>query len=251
MGRTAGHILAAFALVLVLLSCGRKEKLIPRSTMSLIYADMFLADQWLIPRTDEFKRADTMRFYEPIFEKYGYTTEDYCYSVSHYLKDPRRFAKVIQKSSSMLVEEHKRLEEVLRDRDAVEGEIRSLMGHAARVKVLYDTSFFAYAGSHAVDMESDEWGVYLPRTREYSVDSLPPADTLAPLDSLKVPDLTEDQEDKPEDKAEIAGEAKLSKEPVTRNLFKRDKERPRRPSKMKAPDGRPSATPLPGETELK
>ena len=43
-----------------------------------------------------------MLFYDPIFESYGYTFEDYDASVRHYLKDPEKFAKMLRKVTDKL-----------------------------------------------------------------------------------------------------------------------------------------------------
>ena len=81
-------------LVLAVAAACQGPRVIPKDTLTDIYTDMFLADQQVrelnIPRT----QMDTMLLYEAVFEKYGYDTDDYLYSMQHYLKDPERFAKV-------------------------------------------------------------------------------------------------------------------------------------------------------------
>ena len=103
----AVHILCAIALLCSLASCtGRR--IIPRGIMADIYADMFLADQWLSDHPGERKRADTMLFYDPIFKRYGYTFEDYDASVQHYMKDPEKFSKIFRNASIKLKDERDR-----------------------------------------------------------------------------------------------------------------------------------------------
>jgi hypothetical protein len=74
---------------------------------------MFLADQQVrklnIPRP----QMDTLLLYEAIFEKYGYDTDDYLYSLQHYLKDPERFAKVFDAVAKRLEGEVKSLDELI------------------------------------------------------------------------------------------------------------------------------------------
>jgi len=96
------HIAIALAVMLALLSCsGRGGRIIPASKMSKIYADMVIADQWI--RTEnKTLQADTSLVYEPIFRKYGYTTEDYRKSVSHYLRKPGDFADIFEDARSIL-----------------------------------------------------------------------------------------------------------------------------------------------------
>ena len=111
MERFIRIVLAVLVSAVCLCSCGRDGKVIPRSKLSRIYAEMFLADAWLnTAPMDARERADTMAFYEPIFEKYGYTVEDYWASVSYYLQDPDRFSRILNKSNVMLETEFNALE---------------------------------------------------------------------------------------------------------------------------------------------
>ena len=100
MRMKAAHMVTAVVLATLLCSC--RERIIPRATMVDIYADMFLADQWLSDHNQERTKADTSLFYDPIFARYGYTFEDYDRSVKHYLKDPERFSKVFRDASAKL-----------------------------------------------------------------------------------------------------------------------------------------------------
>ena len=78
MNRLPGYALAAVALFLLLFSCGRGRRMISPTDMSKIYADMLVMDQWLRINA-EGRKADTTLVYEPIFNKYGYTLDDYNY----------------------------------------------------------------------------------------------------------------------------------------------------------------------------
>lgn len=82
--------------------CGRKGKVIPRAKMAEIYADMFIADQWIRDNPDCRKEADTTLFFEAIFQKYGYTKKDYEASVAEYVKDPTKFAKIFNKAVDIM-----------------------------------------------------------------------------------------------------------------------------------------------------
>lgn len=97
------RIPALVALVLLVLfpSCSRGGKVIPAKDLSEIYAEMFLADEW-IGASQLRTKADTMQVYEPIFEKHGYTVEDYRRSVDRYTRDPGEFAKVFEGARSIL-----------------------------------------------------------------------------------------------------------------------------------------------------
>ena len=159
--RTA--VAAALALILCLSACRQKDKIIPRATMTDIYAELFLADQWLIDQGIETSRmVDTMRFYEPIFRKYGYTTLDFRNSANYYLQDARRFARILQRASVQLEERAKQLERLSEDIETSRNEILRLMQAAPKPMVFYDETFFERASGFQVKMERDEWGVWMP-----------------------------------------------------------------------------------------
>ena len=104
----------ALHIVLVLLAAAACQgpRIIPKGTLTDIYEDMFLADQMVreesVPRT----QMDSMLLYEAVFEKYGYDTDDYLYTVRRNLRDPERFAKVFEAVA-------KRLEGKIADLDKV------------------------------------------------------------------------------------------------------------------------------------
>ena len=100
------HIVTVLVLAVCLCSCGREGKVIPRNKFARIYAD-----SWLSTASPEARqRSDTMAFYEPIFEKYGYTVEDYWASVSYYLQDPDRFSRILNRSNQQLESQLKALQ---------------------------------------------------------------------------------------------------------------------------------------------
>lgn len=100
-------------LTVILASCRQGPRKIPARTMVQIYADMLMADQWILENTSERRTADTSLFYEPIFNKYGYSTEDYQYSLHQYLKKPDKFDKLVTKVNDNLEERKKCLENQL------------------------------------------------------------------------------------------------------------------------------------------
>ncbi len=102
-------VLMVTVLAVTLHSCAKKPKVIPRSDMQKIYREMFIADQWISKYPSHKLQADTAWFYGAIFEKYGYTTEDYRNSVRHYLSDPERYAKMLRKVRDGLKKETERL----------------------------------------------------------------------------------------------------------------------------------------------
>ena len=83
-------------LVLAVAAACRGPRVIPKDTLTDIYTDMFLADQMVREEGLTRTQLDTILIYEAVFEKYGYDTDDYLYSLEHYLRDPERFAKVFE-----------------------------------------------------------------------------------------------------------------------------------------------------------
>ena len=97
MDRSAIRPLAALLLVAALVfSCG-KAKVIPRGKFVDIYVDMFVADQWIRENPDVKRTVDTLKVYEGIFNRYGYTAEDYEKTVRRYMREPDKFVKVMKK----------------------------------------------------------------------------------------------------------------------------------------------------------
>lgn len=95
MGRKF-RILSLVLLAFLLAACSSRPKVIPKKTMILIYEEMLMADQWINDNYSERPRVDTSLFYEPIFRKYGFTTDDYIKSVGHYMRDPEGYVRIIE-----------------------------------------------------------------------------------------------------------------------------------------------------------
>lgn len=97
------EICLAAACLLSLFSCGNEEsKVIPRDKLSAIYAEMFVTDQWINAHPESRRTADTSLVYDPIFEKYGYTADDYRRSMDYYLSDPDKYARILRESSVII-----------------------------------------------------------------------------------------------------------------------------------------------------
>lgn len=104
------HILAVCAALSFLVGCScNQTTIIPRGKMAHIYAEMLVVDQWLLEHARFRTQADTSLVYEPIFESYGYTTEDYRASVEYYMNDPERYSRILRSTSDIL---EKKIEEL-------------------------------------------------------------------------------------------------------------------------------------------
>ncbi len=90
--------------LVVILGCSG-PKIIPRGELSQIYAEMLILDQWIQSNFEVRQAADTSFVYGEILESRGYTREDYIATVTRYMRDPNKFAKVIDKSKEIIQEE--------------------------------------------------------------------------------------------------------------------------------------------------
>ena len=102
-------------IVLVLLAAAACQgpRVIPKDTLTDIYTEMFLADQMVRDENVPRARMDTLLLYEAVFQKYGYDTDDYLYSVREYLKDPERFGKVFENVAKRLEGEVDALDKII------------------------------------------------------------------------------------------------------------------------------------------
>ncbi len=160
------HMALAAAVACLLSSCSKDVEIIPRAEMSRIYADMLVADSWLMgSNPEERNMTDTTAFYEPVFKKYGYTTSDYLASVDYYLNDPERFSRILRKTQQILDEEALSLQtevENQRNRAALEKALPDKHGWHTELYTDYSElvqdSFF----TDRMDVRLSPDGVYLP-----------------------------------------------------------------------------------------
>ena len=113
MKKTLKMVLLAAVLAVAVASCSDRPRVIPARKMEKIYREMFLADQWIIKNPKKKRQADTAWLYVPIFEKYGYSVEDYRHSVDHYLNDPNRYSEMLDRVRRSLAKEYRPLERKL------------------------------------------------------------------------------------------------------------------------------------------
>ena len=193
-----------FALVLFSSCSFREGKVIARDDLAEIYAEMLLVDQWTIIHPELRKQADTSLVYEPILNKYGYTTSDYIHTMDKYMDDPERYSRILRTTGEILdsrlkelevkKEELKRLEEIRKRLEEVRAEVSAYI----KYKTFYpDTTRKDY------DCIPDSLTVWVDSNSIYclelifshdslidgpklvAVDSIVVADTLAVTDTLK------------------------------------------------------------------
>lgn len=159
-------VLPLMVLVSAVVSCGRGGRVIPVRKMERIYREMLLADQWLAENPDKRGIADTTWFYEPIFEKYGFTLSDYQKSVDRYLNDPKRYAEMLGRVEEGLRNDLKVVNARIALEDRLQHEADSLAKVWKSVKAKTFNSFLDVfdvdAMTDRVGIEKDSLGVYRP-----------------------------------------------------------------------------------------
>ena len=204
--------------LLVAVAC-RGPRVIPKDTMTDIYTDMFLADQMVrdadIPRA----QMDTMLLYEAVFEKYGYDTEDYLYSLRYYLKDPERFGKVFENVAKRLEGEVEALKKIVElrnrlasKRDADYPLVDSLLAPFSKESV--------FVGLARVERDTSRYPAWFRLAAVHEDTLMVSVDSLAALrgrDSLS--------KEKPSPEADLA-------EPVRKPELKKDRKEKLRPRRF-------------------
>ena len=128
------HIFPVVLALVLFSSCsGEKGKVISRGDLAEIYAEMLMTDQWIANHPELRKKADTSLVYEPILEKYGYTTQDYVLTMDKYMDDPERYSRILRTTGEILdsklkelqvkKEELQRLEEIRKRLEKVRAEV--------------------------------------------------------------------------------------------------------------------------------
>ena len=154
-------------LALGALSCAR-HTIIPDSELALIFRDAFLANAYI---SNENIRTDSLRIYEPIFARYGYTTEDVYYTIGNFSKrKSARLGDVVERAIDLLEAEGKVYNREVAILDTIDNVAQRTFTHTVyadsliRVGALRDTARLRIA----VDVQPGEYELRL----KYLVDSL-------------------------------------------------------------------------------
>lgn len=165
--RLLRHILPMTAVLLLLLSCsGQEDMVIPRGKLAEIYAEMLLTDQWITSNPGNRHSADTSLVYEPILEKYGYTSADYRMSVEEYMNDPERFSRILRTTGQIL---DRKLKDLQKRKEEIEHqEALKRLRETRKIKVEIDMGeYFPYMDSEpyvhyydSLSVEPDTLNIY-------------------------------------------------------------------------------------------
>lgn len=167
---TMKHLLRSFLcglLALCAAACAH-HRIIPDEKLALIFHDAFLANAYVGNRN---LIKDSLNLYEPIFARYGYTTEDVHYTIGNFSKrKSARLGDVVERAIAMLESEGKYYSREVAvldtiDNVALRAARRTLRADSLiRVRSLADTALVSFV----FDVEPGEYNIQM----KYLVDSL-------------------------------------------------------------------------------
>lgn len=158
---------ASAAFVLLLSACAR-HKIIPDDTLAQIFHDAFLTNAYI---GSEGVKTDSLRIYEPIFARYGYTTDDVHYTIGNFSKrKSARLSDVVERAIDLLEAEGKVYNRRVAILDTIDNVAcrtftRTVFADSLlRVGSLRDTARLTFS----IDVEPGEYRI----TAHYLIDSL-------------------------------------------------------------------------------
>ena len=87
---------ALLALLGLLAAACARHTIIPDETLAMIFRDAFLSNAYI---SEERIPTDSLRIYEPIFARYGYTTDDVHYTIGNFSKrKSARLSDVVERA---------------------------------------------------------------------------------------------------------------------------------------------------------
>lgn len=161
------RLLTGLLAMLILGGCAR-HKIIPDDELAMIFHDAFLTNAYL---NVENRPTDSLRLYEPIFARYGYTADDLHYTIGNFSKrKSARLGDVVERAIDLLEAEGKVYDREVAILDTIDNVARRTFTRPVvsdtliRVSALRDTSLLSYS----IDVEPGEYTFSL----KYEVDSL-------------------------------------------------------------------------------
>ena len=114
--------ITAFALFAVLFAACARHKIIPDDKLAQIFHDAFLTNAYI---GSEGVKTDSLRIYEPIFARYGYTTDDVHYTIGNFSKrKSARLSDVVEQAIKLLETEAEHLDREVSILDTIDNVAR-------------------------------------------------------------------------------------------------------------------------------
>ena len=145
-------IIYIFAISILLYSCSGRS--ISQEKLPQIIAEMYLADKYMGQDMDRssVSSIDSIRIYEAVFNKYGYTSEDYKRTIDKYISRPNKL-KIYFENAKSILEEQKNS---IKPRVAEHMRLDSLIGVYSRIISSNNSKDAYYKG-----VQTDKW-IYFP-----------------------------------------------------------------------------------------
>ncbi len=163
--RVKNLIVAALAVAVT--ACA-PHKIIPDDELALIFHDAFIANAYI---TTQRVQSDSLNIYEPIFARYGYTTEDVQYTIGNFSKrKSARLGDVVERAIDILESEGIEYEREVAALDTIDNVARRTFSHIIlsdsliEVKNLRDTAKLSFR----LDVAPGDYHISF----KYTVDSL-------------------------------------------------------------------------------
>lgn len=143
------HIFPVILSLVFFASCGERDgKVIPRGELAEIYAEMLMMDQWISATPGTRNMADTSLVYEPILNRYGYTSADYRMTVEKYMDDPERFSRILRTTVGIFDNKIKDLEVKMQQQKQQEERRKHLEELAKSIHVEIDSALLSIMKFH-------------------------------------------------------------------------------------------------------
>lgn len=159
---------AVLATLLLLGAACSRHKIIPDEQLAMIFRDAYLANAYI---SDQRVATDSLRIYEPIFARYGYTTDDVHYTIGNFSKrKSARLSDVVERAIDLLEDEGKRYNRQVAILDTIDNVARRnctrtlVADSMLRIESLRDTARLSYT----LDVQPGEYRI----TMRYMIDSL-------------------------------------------------------------------------------
>ncbi len=160
--------LTVIAVAILAIACAR-HKIIPDDTLALIFHDAFLTNAYI---ENENVECDTLNFYEPIFEKYGYTIEDVRFTIGNFSKrKSSRLGDVVEVAIDILEQEGKFYEKEVAVLDTINNTARRLFTRTVYADSLIHIKSLKDSTKRIITINNLRPGEYKIKF-DYMVDSL-------------------------------------------------------------------------------
>ena len=148
------HIIYILTLFILLCSCSNRK--IPQEKLPKIIAELHLADKYAneILNMQEALFLDSIKIYEPVFNKYGYTSEDYKRTIDKYISRPKKLRTYFESAKSILEEQKIAIQAKVAEHIKMD----SIIGVYTRILGSNNSKYAYYK-----EVQANKW-IYLPHS---------------------------------------------------------------------------------------